>query len=106
MKLITQKQLFLVDSIIIKRTIISVFPQISRLLLVLLLFFSSGLFLNINGTNFSINSYQVPAKTKVKAVTIKANKSKGKKVKKNVLMKKDTLREVDPASTNSPLYNH
>jgi hypothetical protein len=74
--------------------------------LTIFLFLFSGLCFNIEAY-----SLQVPAKAKPAVATTKpANlavvkgKSKGKKLKK-VVIKKDTMPEIDPANTSSPLYN-
>jgi hypothetical protein len=74
--------------------------------LTIFLFLFSELCFNIEAHNL-----QVPAKAKPAVATIKpANsvvvkgKSKGKKLKK-VVIKKDTIPEIDPANTSSPLYN-
>lgn len=74
-------------------------------LLTIFLFLFSGLCFNIEAYNL-----QVPAKSK-SAVAIKKpavsavtkGKTKAKKVKK-VVIKKDTMPEIDPANASSPLY--
>lgn len=77
-------------------------PRMKLLTLFFLLF--SGLFLNIKA-----HAQQVPAKVKVVAVkstlsVAKKGKKKTRKLKK-VVIKKDTMPEIDPANINSPLYN-
>jgi hypothetical protein len=74
-------------------------------LLTIFLFLFSGLCFNMEAY-----SLQVPAKSKPAAATTKpANpailkgKRKGKKIKK-VVIKKDTMPEIDPANASSPLY--
>lgn len=74
-------------------------------ILTLLLLLFSGLFLTIEA-----HTQQVPAKPKAKVVAMKSaspattkGKKKAKKMKK-VVIKKDTMPEIDPANTNSPLF--
>ncbi len=71
--------------------------------LFLLLF--SGLCFTVGASN-----YQVPAKPKPAVAATKSTKpavakgkKKGKKLKK-VIIKKDSMPDIDPANANSPLY--
>lgn len=80
------------------------FLSLKMKLLTLFLSLFSGLFLNIKAY-----TQQVPVKPKVKVAVVKPTlplvaKGKAKKVKK-VIIKKDTIPEIDPANVSSPLYN-
>jgi hypothetical protein len=109
MKPITQKQSFCGDFSIIKSIHLT---SISRVLIVFLVFFSSTLLLKSNACAVELNSQQVPVKKAVSVPTKSASpkivkgKVKGVKSKKNIVVKKDTLKDIDPASANSPLYNN
>ena len=113
MKLITQKQPFLGDFSIIKSNhLASIFSNSRLLITICLLLFSSILSLSFNAFSSEITNQQVPAK---KAVPVAAKstsakiikgKAKGKKNKKSVVVQKDTLKDIDPATTSSPLYNN
>lgn len=65
-------------------------------------------FFSIITFNIEANTQQVPAKAKavsiVKPIANK-KKTKAKKTKKVVVVKKDTISDIDPANVNSPLYN-
>jgi hypothetical protein len=75
----------------------------------LFLFLFSSLFLNIEAKNIQ----QIPA-SKLKVVVAnapKSNQNKAKartaktKIKKAKAVPKDTISEIDPANTSSPLFN-
>jgi hypothetical protein len=108
MKPITRKPPFYGDFSIIKSIRIT---SISRLFVVFLLFFSSTLSLSFNALATKKNSLQVPAKktTSTPAKIVSSSKivksKKVRKSKKSIIVKKDTLRDIDPATANSPLYN-
>jgi hypothetical protein len=85
----------------------SIFSTSKRIYL-LFLFLVSSLFLNIEAKSIQ----QIPA-SKLKVVVAKApknnqNKAKARtvktKVKKAKAAPKDTVREIDPTNTSSPLY--
>ena len=112
MKPVLQKHPFCGDFSIIKNLRLTSISYFSKLSVVYLLVFSSTLLLNFNALSVEVNSQQVPVK-KVVLVTAKSATSKivkgkanGKKSKKSVVIKKDTLNDVDPASASSPLYNN
>ncbi|MEY4541154.1 MAG: hypothetical protein RLZZ306_2911 [Bacteroidota bacterium] len=114
MKLTTQKPLVFGDFSIIKSNrLASFFLNSRRLTTICLLLFSSTLLVNFNAFPSEIINQQVPAKKAV-AVPAKSStsakivkgKAKGKKGKKSVVVKKDTLIDLDPGSANSPLYNN
>ena len=108
MKLITQKQPFCGDFYIIKSTISAPISSFSGLLIVFLL----TLFLNYNAFAAEKNDQQIPVRKTIVAPVKKVPSSKivkgkkGKNGKKSVVIKKDTLIDVDPASANSPLFNN
>ena len=112
MKPITQKQPFFDDFSIIKNIGLIPFSSFSKLSIVLFLFFSSTLLLSFNAFSVELSNQQIPVKKVVLATTkstpskIVKGKTKGKKSKKSVVIKKDTLKDVDPASASSPLYNN
>jgi hypothetical protein len=85
----------------------SIFSISKRICFLFLLLFSS-LFLNLEAKNIQ----QIPS-SKLKVVVAnapKSNQNKAKarttkrKVKKATAAPKDTVREIDPANTSSPLY--
>lgn len=112
MKTIIQKQPFFGDFSFIKSISLASIPPFSRLLLLCLLVFSSTLLLNFNAIAVVKSSQQVPVKKVTQnplksaspSKTVKSNK--GKKGKKSIVIKKDTLFDIDPASAKSPLYDH
>ncbi len=113
MKLISQKQPFCGDFYIIRSIRFASISSFSRSLVVFIFVFSSSLFSSLNAVAVEKNNQQVPAKkvtpTPAKsASTTKIVKGKKKvgKSKKSVVIKKDTLNDIDPASSNSPLYNN
>jgi hypothetical protein len=112
MKLITQKQPFCGDFYIIRSIRLASISSFSKLFITLLFIFSLMLLLNFDTLAVKKNSQQVPVK---KVITTPAkNQSsskimkgkKGSKSKKRVVIKKDTLLDIDPTSTKSPLYNN
>ena len=48
----------------------------------------------------------IPAATKIVPPKIVKGKIKGKKNKKRVVIKNDTLKDIAPSSISSPLYNN
>jgi hypothetical protein len=64
-------------------------------------------FFSIITFHIEARSQQVPAKAKVAVVkhSVTKGKAKTKKTKKVVVVKKDTILDIDPANVNSPLYN-
>jgi hypothetical protein len=83
--------------------------SISKRVCLLLLFLFSSFFLNLEAKNIQ----QIPSsklKVVVAANASKTNPNKAKarttkkKVKKPTAAPKDTAREIDPANTNSPLF--
>lgn len=112
MKLTTQKKPFCGDFHIIKGIHLASFSSISRIFVVSLLIFSSTLSLHSNAFAIEEIDQQVPAK-KVTSTFAKSTSStkivkskKDGKRKKSVVIKKDTLKDIDPASSSSPLYNN
>lgn len=112
MKLTTKKQMFLDDFSIIKINYLASFISNSRLLTVILLLFSSTLSINFNAFSNEVSNQHIPVKkvnpvsTKNVSPKITKRKAKGKKNKKSIVVKKDTLKDIDPASANSPLFNY
>ena len=112
MKFATQKQPFFGDSYVIESIYLASISCIQRLIFTFLFVFSSTFFLNFNAFSFEKNSLQVPVKksipTPTKSISSKTvkSKAKGAKSKKNVVVKKDTLIDIDPATASSPLYNN
>ncbi len=110
MKLIPQKKSFCGDSYIIKSIYLTSISSFSKLFIVFLLFISSILLLSFNAFPVVFNHQQVPVKKvapiAAKSAFPKTVKSKAKKSKKSVIIKKDTLRDFDPASISSPLFNN
>jgi hypothetical protein len=112
MKLITQKPPFCSDFSITKGINSASISSISRCLLVILSIFFSVLLFNSNSLAIDKNSQQVPTKKSTPASTKSTSPSKivkskkGSKSKKSIVVKKDTLRDIDPATANSPLYNN
>lgn len=108
MKLTTQKTPFCDEFSIIKSVRSASISSFSKLFIAFLLIFSS----NFDALSVESNNQQVPVKktvpTPAKSASSKKVKSKvkGKKTKKSVIVKKDTLLDIDPASTKSPLYNN
>jgi hypothetical protein len=107
MKPILQKQPIFGDFSITKSIRLT---SISRLSIVFLIFLSLTLLLNLDALSVELNSQQVPVKKAVPAPTKSASpkilKGKAKRSKKSVVIKKDTLKDIDPATANSPLYNN
>jgi hypothetical protein len=75
-------------------------------LITIFLFLFLGLCFNIEAFSLQVPAKAKPAVTTTKPVNpaVVKGKSKGKKLKK-VIIKKDTMPEIDPANTSSPLYN-
>jgi hypothetical protein len=81
--------------------------QSLRLFLSLFFFFILGNFSDIQATN----TYQVPAKAKVANTTpivvkpiAKSKKNKGKGKNKRAIKKDSVVVDIDPTSTNAPLF--
>lgn len=112
MKPISKKQPFCDDFSIIESLRLTSTSYFSRLFIVFLLVFSSTLLWSFNAFSVEFNSQQVtvkkaiPAATKIVPPKILKGKIKGKKNKKRVIIKKDTLKDIDPSSISSPLYNN
>jgi len=101
MKPVTEKESFFAYLTVCKKTHhTSVFPLFSVILAVFL-FFSLSSFSEVRATNFSVAQQPTSAKTKAKPV--KKGKAKTKGRKPNAI-RKDTLSDIDPANTSSPLY--
>jgi hypothetical protein len=63
-------------------------------------------FFSIIAFDIEANNQQVPAKAKTAVVKPLPAKGKAKTKKaKKVVIKKDTIPDIDPANVNSPLYN-
>jgi hypothetical protein len=109
MKLAIQKHPFYGDSYIIRSISLASISAFLRPFILFLFIFSSILSLSFSAFAVEKNSQQVPAK-KVTPTPVKSASSskvvKGKKRKKSVVIKKDTLKDIDPASANSPLFNN
>jgi hypothetical protein len=111
MKFIIPKQQFYGDFSTIQSIRLASNFSILRLPIVFLLFFFSILSLSFTTLAIEKNSQQVPAKKTIKTSAKRVSSSKilkgkkGSKNKKSVVVKKDTLVDIDPASTNSPLFN-
>ena len=112
MKPISKKQMFRGDFSIIESLRLTSISYFSRLFIAFLLVFSSTVLLNFNAFSAEFKSQQVtvkkatPAATKIGLPKIVKGKIKGKKNKKRVVIKKDTLKDIDPASISAPLYNN
>ena len=111
MKLLPQEQSFFGDFSIIKPINLAPISSISRLLIVLLLIFSSTISLSFGICEAEKNTRQVPVK-KVptnpvkRTVPIIVKGKVKKKNKKSVVIKQDTLKDTDPTAASSPLYNN
>lgn len=112
MKSTTKKQQFNDDFKIIERIHWDSFALISRLSMIALLFFSSSLLLPSNAFSVASIDKQIPVK-KVVVTTKKSTsskvvkgKSKSSKRKKRTVAKKDSLQDIDPTTTSSPLYKN
>ena len=106
---VSQKQPFCGDFSIIKSISSTSALSFSRLFIALLLIFSSTLLLNFSVFSAELNTQQVPVKKAIPSIAKRASPKivKGKaKSKKSVVIKKDTLKEIDPTSASSPLYNN
>jgi hypothetical protein len=112
MKLATQKQSFCGDFYITKTNRLASISSFSRLFIVFLSIFSSTLLLNFETLAVEKSNQQVPAKKATPTPVKSASSSKivkgkkGSKSKKSVVIKRDTLLDIDPASVKSPLYNN
>lgn len=112
MKATTKKQQFNDDFKIIERIHWDSFASISRLSMIALLFFSSSFLLPSNAFSVASIDKQVPVKKvvitakKSPSSNVVKGKSKSKKRKKSNIAKKDSLQDIDPASTSSPLYKN
>lgn len=112
MKHISRKNSFCGDFSIIKSIFSTSTPCFSRLFIAFLLIFSSTLLFNFSVLSAELNTQQVPVKKTIPSIAKKTSpkiiksKVKSKKNKKSVVIKKDTLRDIDPASVSSPLYNN
>lgn len=101
MKPVTEKESFFTYLTVGKKTHhTSVFP-LSSVILAVFLFFSLSFFSDIQATNLSVIQQKTPSKAKAKPA--KKSKAKAKGRKSNVI-RKDTLSDIDPANTSSPLY--
>jgi hypothetical protein len=111
MKLITPIQQFYGDFSTMQSIRLASNSSILRLSIISLLFFFSILPLSFATLAIEKNSQQLPAKKTIKTAAKRVSSSKiakgkkGSKNKKSVIVKKDTLVDIDPASTNSPLFN-
>lgn len=112
MKPVSKKQPFCGDFSIIKSLPLTSISYFSKLFIIFLLVFSSTLLLNFKVSSAESNSQQVPVKKALPALkkTTSSKTVKGKikvqKNKKRVVIKKDTLKDIDPTSVGSPLYNN
>jgi hypothetical protein len=110
MKNLTQKRTFFSDLSITKKSSLCVFSK--AFLLLFIIIFSSN-FSNAN-TSIAVEILQQKPTTKTtpktSPTTTKADKDKLKarlnKTKKKAVVKKDTLQDIDPASTGTPLYKN
>jgi hypothetical protein len=110
MKTLTQNRSFFSDIFITKNASFSVFSKAFFLLFIIT--FSSN-FSNAN-TTIAVNILQQKPTTKTTPKTfpstVKVDKDKLKarlnKNKKKAVVKKDTLQDIDPASTGTPLYKN
>ena len=99
MKPVTEKESFFTYLTVGKKTHhTSVFP-LSSVILAVFLFFSLSFFSDIQATNLSVIQQKAPSKAK----PAKKSKAKAKGRKSNVI-RKDTISDIDPANTSSPLY--
>ena len=101
-----KKHTFFNDSLVFSQAKSNPFLSSKMKLLTLFLLLFLGLCSTIEANNL-----QVPAKPKPTVATTKSvipavtkGKKKAKKIKK-VVIKKDTVSDIDPANVNSPLYN-
>jgi hypothetical protein len=113
MKILTQKRSFFSDFAITKKSKNSSFCVFSRAFLLLFIFIFSSNFSSLNASIIVATLQQKPTtKTtpKTSPSTVKVDKDKLKarlnKNKKKVVVKKDTIRDIDPASTGTPLYKN
>ncbi|MES2517166.1 MAG: hypothetical protein V4585_03595 [Bacteroidota bacterium] len=108
MKHTTKKKSFFSDLAFTKNTYGYLFSPVSKLLFVLFLLSSLSVFVHAKTTLFEVNFQQVPVKPTAKPVVkvkIKG-KTKSKKPKKGTVSKKDSLSDIDPANTSSPLFQN
>lgn len=101
MKPVPKKNSFFTDLPVRKNRHHNALFSLSSLFLAVFLFFSLSFFSEVKATNLSV--VQKPTPTKTKAKTAKKGKAKTKGRKSN-LIRKDTLSDIDPANTSSPLY--
>jgi hypothetical protein len=101
MKPVTEKKSIFTNVTVRENTHTKASLSISKLFLSTFLFLSLSFFSDVQATNLLGTQQQTPAKAKVKTVKKAKGKTKGKK--SNVI-RKDTLSDIDPANTSSPLY--
>jgi hypothetical protein len=113
MKISTQKRTFFSGFVITKKSKSSSFCVFSKAFLLLFIFIFSSNFSNINASTIvEILQQKSTTKTtpKTSPSTVKVDKVKLKarlnKIKKKAVVKKDTLQDIDPASTGTPLYKN
>jgi hypothetical protein len=113
MKISTQKRSFFSDFAITKKSKNSSFCVFSKAFLLLFIFIFSSNFSSINASTIVEILQQKPTtkttpKTSPTAVKVDKDKLKTRlnKTKKKAVVKKDTLQDIDPASTGTPLYKN
>jgi hypothetical protein len=113
MKFLTQNRTFFSDLSITKNAKSSSFCRYSRAFLFLFIIIFSSNFSNVNAS-ITVEILQQKPTTKpttnTSPSTVKVDKDKLKarlnKRKKKAVIKKDTLQDIDPASTGTPLYKN
>jgi hypothetical protein len=111
MKNLTQKHSFFSDLSITKKSKSSSFCVFSKAFLLLFIIIFSSNFSNANASiTVEILQQKPTTKSVPKTTPTKVDKDKLKarlnKNKKKVVVKKDTLPDIDPASTGTPLYKN